>query len=101
MYLVKKNFIKQVFVLVLFGWGVNTAALAQNEITRKPSVSTNLIDWMLVVPNVGVEIPLSNPQFIDASDGSATSLYLEGKASLNANRVYAPDMMYKLFSGKV
>lgn len=96
MYLVKKNFIKQVFVLVLLGWGVNTAALAQNEITRKPSVSTNLIDWMLVVPNVGVEIPLSNPQFVNGS-----SLFIEGKASLNANRVYAPDMKYSLFSGKV
>ena len=96
MSLVKKNFIKQVFVLVLLGLGVNTAALAQNEITRKPSVSTNLIDWMLIVPNVGVEIPLSNPQYVNGS-----SLFVEGKASLNANRVYAPDMNYKLFSGKV
>ena len=96
MSLVKKNFIKQVFVLVLLGWGVNTTTLAQNEITRKPSVSTNLIDWMLVVPNVGVEIPLSNPQYVNGS-----SLFVEGKASLNANRVYAPDMNYKLFSGKV
>lgn len=92
----KKNIIQQVLVLVLLGWGVNYTALAQNEITRKPSVSTNLIDWMLVVPNVGVEIPLSNPQFINGS-----SLFVEGKASLNANRVYASDMKYKLLSGKV
>ena len=95
MSLLRKGIIQRVFVLVMLSWVANTAVFAQEKITRTPSVSTNLIDWMLIVPNVGVEIPLSKPQYVNGS-----SLYLEGKASLNANRVYAPDMNYKVFSGK-
>lgn len=95
MYLVNKGFIQRVLVFALLSCSLSATAFAQDKITRTPSVSTNLIDWMLVVPNVGVEIPLSNPQYVNGS-----SLYLEGKASLNANRMYAPDMNYSLFSGK-
>ncbi|MBR5148304.1 MAG: DUF3575 domain-containing protein [Bacteroidaceae bacterium] len=95
MSLVNKGFIQRVLVFALLSCSLSATALAQDKITRTPSVSTNLIDWMLVVPNVGVEIPLSHPQYVNGS-----SLYLEGKASLNANRMYAPDMNYRLFSGK-
>lgn len=95
MSLLRKGIIQRIFVLVMLSWVANTTVFAQEKITRTPSVSTNLIDWMLIVPNVGVEIPLSKPQYVNGS-----SLYLEGKASLNANRVYAPDMNYKVFSGK-
>lgn len=95
MSLLRKGIIQRALVLVMLSWMANTAIFAQDKITRTPSVSTNLIDWMLIVPNVGVEIPLSKPQYVNGS-----SLYLEGKASLNANRVYAPDMNYKVYSGK-
>lgn len=69
---------------------------AQKKITYAPSVSTNLIDWVMVIPNVGVDIPLTNPSYINAA-----SLYVEGRVGLDANTVYLPDLTHKLLSGKI
>lgn len=86
--------VQLLLVAILGFWGIGQAK-AQDGF-RVPAVSTNLIDWALVTPNVGVDIPLTNPIFINGS-----SLYVEGKMSLNANKVYAPDMNYEYFSGKI
>ncbi len=60
------------------------------------SISTNLIDWGLITPNIGLDIPISDPSYIDAS-----SIYFEGKASLKANQTYIPHLTYNLNSLKV
>lgn len=80
---------------IMFLLGFSTS-YAQNRYLNYMSVSTDMLDWALVTPNIGLDIPLSNPSYIDAS-----SLYIEGAISLNANRAYVPYLIYKLSSGKI
>lgn len=92
----KKKYIQnQIVIGMIIILGISTLK-AQNEVSRIPSVSTNLLSWLLTTPNIGIDIPLSSPYYINAS-----SLYIEGIASLNANKVYVSNMTYKLLSGKV
>lgn len=92
----RKRFAKvQLTLVAILGFLGVGQAVAQDGF-RVPAVSTNLIDWALVTPNVGVDIPLTNPIYINGA-----SLYVEAKMSLNANKAYAPDMNYEYFSGKI
>lgn len=92
----RKRFEKlQLLLVAIIGfWGIGQAQ-AQDGF-RVPAVSTNLIDWALVTPNLAVDIPLTNPIYVNGA-----SLYVEGKTSLNANKAYLPDLNYQYFSGKI
>lgn len=92
----KKNSFVRIFAGCIFVILESLPLCAQKKIAYVPSVSTNLIDWVLVTPNVGVGIPLTNPSYINA-----TSLYIEGKMGLDANKIYMPNLIYKLLVGKI
>jgi len=96
MFFTKRERFVRIFVGCIFLSLKVLPSWTQDRNVYAPAVSTNLIDWVLVTPNVGVDIPLTTPSYIDAA-----SLYIEGKMGLDANNIYMPDLTYRLLSGKI